>query len=144
MSESIREKRAPRQRDIALCPCKSRKSYASCCQPFHLGRAKPETAEQLMRSRYSAHFFRRVDYLVETTHPETRANGLKEELLKTINQPKWSFLTVVKTSKGLKGDKMGKVEFVADYFVEGELQQLKENSRFKRHKGNWKYLDAKG
>ncbi|MGB2454404.1 MAG: YchJ family metal-binding protein [Akkermansiaceae bacterium] len=28
-----------------------------------------------MRSRYSAFFFRLVDYLVETTHPETRSDS---------------------------------------------------------------------
>ena len=61
-----------KERDVSLCPCKSRLPYAGCCQPFHHGKAKPETAEQLMRSRYSAYFFRLVDYLVETTHPDTR------------------------------------------------------------------------
>lgn len=97
-----------------------------------------------MRSRYSAYFFRRVDYLVETTHPDTRAKGLREELLKTIEQSQWSFLTIVKQSKGQKDDKMGKVEFVAEYYLGGEKLEMKENSRFKRHKGNWKYLDGKG
>ena len=58
------ERRIPREREESLCPCKSRLSYALCCLPFHQGKAKPETAEQLMRSRYSAYFFRLVDYLV--------------------------------------------------------------------------------
>lgn len=112
--------------------------------PFHYGRAKPETAEQLMRSRYSAYFFRLTDYLVSTTHPDTREPDLKATLEKTIHEINWRFLTIVSSSKGGKGDKVGKVEFVADYFWENEPHSLRERSRFKRFKGVWKYLDGKG
>lgn len=133
----------PREREESLCPCKSKRSYKSCCMPFHHGKASPETAEELMRSRYSAYFFRKVDYLVTTTHPDTRAPGLKAELEETIYQVNWAYLTVLGTSKGGKGDKTGKVEFVANYFVQGEEHELHERSRFKRFKGKWKYLDGK-
>jgi SEC-C motif-containing protein len=133
-----------RERDTSLCPCKSRAIYAECCLPFHSGKAKPETAEQLMRSRFSAYFFRLVDYLVNTTHPDTREPGLKDELKKTIYEINWHFLTIVGSSKGGKDDKVGKVEFKADYFLKNEPHSLRECSRFKRYKGVWKYLDDKG
>ncbi len=142
--EATAEGHIPREREQSLCPCKSRKSYALCCLPFHQGKAKPETAEQLMRSRYSAYFFRLVDYLVETTHPDTREPGLKRSLEKVIYQANWSYLTILGVSQGGKDDKRGKVEFVADYFVGPEPFQLHEVSRFKRFKGSWKYLDVKG
>lgn len=134
----------PGERESSLCPCKSQLNYGICCMPFHHGKAKPKTAEQLMRSRYSAYFFRKVDYLVESTHPDTRDPGLREELQKSIYQMNWSFLTIVETSRGGKEDKRGKVEFVAEYFVGSEAHELRERSRFKRHKGSWKYLDNKG
>ena len=111
---------------------------------YHYGKAKPQTAEQLMRSRYSAYFFRLVDYLVESTHPDTREPGLKRELEKTIHQVNWSFLNIVEVSKGGKEDKVGKVEFIASYFVNAEPFELHERSRFRRFKGAWKYLDGKG
>lgn len=133
----------PREREESLCPCKSRSSYAACCMPFHYGRKKPETAEQLMRSRFSAYFFRLVDYLVDTTHPDTKVPGLKGELEKTIHQVNWSYLTILDVAKGGKDDKVGKVEFVAKYFVNEEPHELHERSRFRRFKGDWKYLDAK-
>jgi SEC-C motif-containing protein len=136
--------RIPGEREESLCPCKSRYSYATCCMPYHYGKSKPQTAEQLMRSRFSAYFFRLVDYLVDTTHPDTREPNLKRDLEKMINQVNWSFLTIVEVSKGGKDDKVGKVEFVADYYVDGEQQELSECSRFKRFKGVWKYLDDKG
>ncbi|MBT5707969.1 MAG: SecC motif-containing protein [Verrucomicrobia bacterium] len=134
----------PAEREESLCPCKSRHNYASCCMPYHYGKAKPLTAEQLMRSRFSAYFFRLVDYLVETTHPDTREPDLKRDLEKMIHQVNWSFLTIVDVSKGGKEDKVGKVEFVANYYVDGEPQELHEHSRFRRFKGVWKYVDDKG
>lgn len=136
--------RQPGEREASLCPCKSGKSYGVCCRPFHVGQAKPQTAEQLMRSRYSAYFFRRLDYLVETTHPDTRSKNLKRELEASMAELKWSFLTILQTSKGGLADKTGKVEFVAQYFLKGKPFELREHSRFKRHKGAWKYLDDKG
>ena len=136
--------RIPREREESLCPCKSRLSYANCCMPFHYGRAKPDTAEQLMRSRYSAYFFRLVDYLVDTTHPDTREPGLKRELEASIGQVNWKYLTIVQVSKGGKDDKVGKVEFFAKYYVGDEPDELHEHSRFRRFKGVWKYLDGKG
>lgn len=138
------EEYVPSDREKSLCPCKSRLSYGECCRPFHKGKAKPSTAEQLMRSRYSAYFFREVDYLVQTTHPDTKTWGLKRELLSTINQVNWSFLKILGSSKGGKEDKTGKVEFVAEYFSDGQPYEMRERSRFKRYKGNWKYLDDKG
>jgi SEC-C motif domain protein len=136
--------RGPSIRDTSLCPCKSRETYAQCCQPFHLGRTKPETALQLMRSRYSAYFFRLTDYLVATTHPDSRDRDLKARLEETIYEANWRFLTIVAFSKGGAADKVGKVEFIAEYFIGDKAHELHEHSRFKRYKGAWKYLDGRG
>lgn len=51
-----------------LCPCCSGETYERCCARFHRGE-RPEKAEQLMRSRYSAYVLNLPDYIVETTHP---------------------------------------------------------------------------
>jgi SEC-C motif-containing protein len=134
----------PKERHLSLCPCKSKQSYQDCCLPFHQNKALPKTAEALMRSRYSAFFFRLVDYLIETTHPDNRDQNLKRELEDTIHHTDWKFLTIVSISKGQKNESRGKVEFIADYYWDGEVQQLREHSRFRRHKGKWKYYDNKG
>jgi len=112
--------------------------------PFHYGRVNPETALQLMRARYSGYFFRITDFLVATTHPEKRRPGMKECLENSLHQADWSFLTIVASSKGEPLDKTGKVEFIAEYFIERQRHELHEKSRFKRFKGQWKYLDDKG
>ena len=134
----------PRQREVSPCPCTKEKSYDQCCMPFHYGRAMPETAEQLMRSRYTAFFFRLVDYLVATTHPDKREKDLARELDKTIWNPAWRKLEIVSQSKGGKDDKTGKVEFIATYSLNGEKCELHEKSRFRRFKGKWMYVDGKG
>lgn len=138
------EERLPTEREESLCPCKSRQTYLSCCQDYHTGKKKPQTAEQLMRSRYSAFFFRRVGYLLDTHHPDSRPPGLKKELDKTVHNISWKFLTIVQTSKGGPQDTRGKVKFIADFYREGEPGQIEEHSRFKKHRGAWKYLDDKG
>ncbi len=112
--------------------------------PYHYGKAKPETAEQLMRSRYSAYFFGLIDYLADTTHPDVREPDLKRLIEESMRSVSWSFLTVLGTSKGGKRDKVGKVEFVAEYYVGNERREMHECSRFRRYKGDWKYLDGKG
>lgn len=52
-----------------LCPCQSGKSYTDCCQPFHLHQMIPDSAEKLMRSRYTAYTQVNIPYIVETTVP---------------------------------------------------------------------------
>jgi SEC-C motif-containing protein len=141
--EEENPERLPRIREESLCPCKSKLPYKECCMPYHYGKAKAETAEILMRSRFSAFFFRRLDYLMDTTYPRNRTAKLEQELhdSKDVN---WSFLRILNTSKGGPHDKVGKVEFIADYYLNGEAYELHEHSRFKRHKGAWKYVDDKG
>jgi SEC-C motif domain protein len=97
-----------------------------------------------MRSRYSAYFFRLVDYLVSTTHPDSREKDLKARLEETIYETNWRFLTILGSSKGGLDDKTGKVNFIAEYFEGDQARELREHSRFKRFKGAWKYLDGKG
>ena len=54
--------------DQQPCPCGGG-SYGRCCAPMHRGERQAPTAEQLMRSRYSAFVRGEVDYLL-ATHPE--------------------------------------------------------------------------
>ena len=38
-----------------LCPCKSGKTFGECCGPIVAGETKSETAEALMRARYTSY-----------------------------------------------------------------------------------------
>ncbi|HEX4839414.1 MAG TPA: YchJ family metal-binding protein [Rhabdochlamydiaceae bacterium] len=50
------------------CRCLSGKQYEMCCRPFHLGK-EPNTALQLMRSRFAAYALNMPDYIIRTTRP---------------------------------------------------------------------------
>jgi len=124
------------------CPCGSGESYELCCGKYHTGKSVPETAEQLMRSRYSAYVMKLADYIVDTTHPKKRQPMLRDELLSNFENVQWIRLEIVRTSLGKAHDKTGKVEFKAFYIAGGTDQVLHELSRFKKHSGRWFYFDG--
>ena len=124
-----------------VCPCASRKKFQYCCGKYLSEKALPETAEQLMRSRYTAFCEDNIDYLITTLHPSKRTNKDRKELTKTINNTTWLNLTIINTSQGKKSDKIGYVEFVAAFKI-NEIQQLHENSKFIKIDGKWFYLEG--
>ncbi len=119
------------------CPCGSGRPFADCCGPFLEGTALPETAEALMRSRYSAYVRRDSAYLTATWHPTTRRQNLG------LDEPiKWIGLKILATEAGGPADNRGKVEFEARYKEGGRAHRLREVSRFQRREGRWFYVDG--
>lgn len=125
-----------------LCPCGSKKNYADCCEVFHQSSEVAETAEQLMRSRYSAYALGLPEYIVSTTYPCIRSSNLLETVSLSMQEAEWQSLKIVKTFLGKAKDKTGKVEFIANYHVGDKTDQLHEYSRFKKYQGKWYYLDG--
>ena len=120
------------------CLCGSNKKYQDCCQPFHLKKAFPETAEQLMRSRYVAYALHLKTYLIETWAEVSRPAEFEFE-----NGLSWQRLQIDKTQQGRKKDKTGWVTFTAYYQVGLERSSMTEVSRFIRDKNqHWVYLDG--
>ncbi|MEO3870797.1 YchJ family metal-binding protein [Nonomuraea sp. B12E4] len=116
------------------CPCGLPAPYQDCCGRLHRGEAAPATAEQLMRSRFSA--FRAGDaaYLLRTWHPGTRPAHL--ELDKKV---RWVRLEVLETTGGSVVHTEGTVRFRAHYVGRGQPGEMEENSRFVRLDGRWVY-----
>ena len=129
------------------CPCGG-ECYATCCEPFHLGTARPETAEQLMRSRYSAFSRNLIDYLIET-HPSPEPMAERRQALKASNRGvRWTRLRISASEAGGSADLSGTVTFEAHYRQSGQTHVLRECSRFGRGGavagGRWLYLAAEG
>ncbi len=124
-----------------LCPCGNKKLYKYCCGMYLSGEKKPETAEKLMRSRYTAFCQGNIDYLMATLHQDRRSQRDFAELTKNINQTQWLGLTVINTNKGKKNDAIGYVEFEAIYQV-NEPRQLHERSKFIKDNGQWFYVEG--
>ena len=119
------------------CPCGTGLPYPECCGRLHDGTATAATAEQLMRSRYSAFAVDDPAYLLATWHPSTRPPSL--ELDSTV---RWTGLDVLATTDGGLLASEGTVEFRAWYRHVGETGSQHEVSRFTRVDGAWRYLDA--
>ncbi|HJO92956.1 MAG TPA: YchJ family metal-binding protein [Victivallales bacterium] len=124
------------------CPCGSGNDYNNCCGKFHNTKSFPETAEELMRSRYSAFSKGLVDYLTITFHPDVRTKPDNRLSQAQVEQSTWLKLEIIKTSHGKKSDKTGKVEFRAYYINDTKVSIHHELSRFKKHNGIWYYIDG--
>lgn len=101
---------------------------------MHRGEFMASSAEELMRSRYSAYVLKHSDYLTATWHSSTRPASLD---ISGDDIP-WQRLVILSIEKGGSDDNEGVVEFAADY----RGGQLHERSRFVKEKGRWFYLDG--
>ena len=124
------------------CPCTSKKPYDRCCGPFHTGAAVPETAEQLMRSRFSAYALTKVDYLISTRPEAKRADEDRAELEQYCKSVNCVSLKIVGKEKGGKADETGLVTFHASIQANGRRSLHIETSSFARERGNWVYVDG--
>ncbi|MEW6444837.1 MAG: YchJ family metal-binding protein [Pseudomonadota bacterium] len=122
------------------CPCGSGQAYASCCGRFIDQGVLPETAEQLMRSRYIAFTQANEPYLLASWHESTRPVALGFEADEPV---RWLGLRIDKVEAGGAQDDRGVVCFVARSRVGGgRVQRLQECSRFVREQGRWFYVDG--
>ena len=126
--------------DINNCPCGRDKVYEHCCGKVHYNRINAFTAEDLMRSRYSAFVKGNGAYLFDSHSILTRKEKEKDEIESWAKSVKWLKLEVLKSTLGSKKDTKGTVEFKA-YFKEGYRKHvIHENSKFIKENGLWVYL----
>lgn len=117
------------------CPCSSGDIYELCCGPILSGEL-PRTAEQLMRSRYTAFTLNDEAFLLQSWHQSTRPKALNHDDEKNI---KWVDLKVLRHEPG---DKSSIVEFIARYKINGKAGKIHELSRFIKEGDRWLYLDG--
>ena len=122
---------------MSSCPCESGLNYDSCCGRFIDDGEKPDTAEQLMRSRYTAFALNNIAYLEKSWHPTTRPATIE-----TDEKVRWLGLKIKRTGQGGADDDQGIVEFVARFKIDGRGHRLHEISRFVKENGQWLYLDG--
>ena len=123
------------------CYCCSGDAYAHCCEPFIKNQIAPETAEALMRSRYSAYVLADVDYILSTTHNSTRKSYSAASIRKWATASKWLKLEIVSEEKGTIADSIGYVEFKAYYLNEKNFPHIhQEYSHFLKENGRWYFV----
>ena len=163
---------------LDTCPCQinpsvqttsARLSYQDCCQPYHeavyngalyndevgnVDGIKAETAERLMRTRYSAFVLVKPEYIVKTTLPTQQALLDVQSIESWAKETDWAGLEIVEHTPKL-GKRHAQVEFKA-YFkavgktkhdLEEEIQAHHELSNFVKVKdktnqdARWYFLD---
>ncbi|MGZ2370460.1 YchJ family protein [Ancylomarina sp. YFZ004] len=125
------------------CFCGKSLVYEDCCGALHLGNRFAQTAEELMRSRYSAFALADVDYILRTYAPENRPDSERSEIKQWASSVVWLGLQVLSTQKGKSGDQEGRVKFKALYSEAGKIHEMIEDSFFRFEKGQWLYVDGK-
>jgi len=125
------------------CPCSSNLSFSNCCEKILKGKAKAETAESLMRSRYTAYTLADISYIEKTTAPESRSDFDHDSTRKWAEESKWLGLKILSTEEGQSTDKKGIVEFVASFEQNGSPEEHHERSRFRKDdNGQWLFIDG--
>ena len=123
----------------SACPCQSNKSYEDCCGRFHTHVQFPETAEQLMRSRYAAYVLKNVPYIVDTTVPSQQALLNVQAIQAWAENTQWLGLQILKTETLSKFQSA--VEFNAVFQGEEGEQSHHERSIFVKIDGRWYFVD---
>ena len=124
------------------CPCQINPtdtattllSYKNCCQDYHdntnnIDGIKADSAERLMRSRYSAFVLIKPDYIVKTTVPAQQTLLDMESIASWAKETDWAGLEIVRHTPKL-GKRHAQVEFKASYNTENGLQAHHELSAF--------------
>ncbi len=115
------------------CYCGNPKSYTNCCEVYHKNGGVTETAEQLMRSRYSAFVLANGDYLMQTHHKSTRPIKEKKAIVKWAKAVQWLKLEVLEST-------IDTVNFNAYFFENGTPDVIAESSKFVKENNCWFYL----
>lgn len=117
------------------CICGGSKTYDECCGPIISGDRLAKSAEELMRSRYSAYVRGDGRYLVISTIHENRYEDDAELIEEFSSSNEWLKLDVLHVEENI-------VEFKA-YYKEGtSIKVLHERSNFVKKDDVWYYKDG--
>ena len=110
-------------REAMRCPCQSNQPFEQCCQPIILGHKKALTAEQLMRSRYSAYAVANGEYILKTYSVESAQQQHLHDIQQWAEQCQWVNLIIHYSDHNT-------VEFSAFFIEDNQLCILREKSKF--------------
>lgn len=130
------------------CHCGSNNDFKQCCHIFISELLLPKTAEQLMRSRFTAFKLREHQYLINSYRPQGSKNYLNVNDFD--NNIDWLGLKIISTNLGQPTDHDGYVEFVAffqkkaqnNHSNTNQVEQLHEHSYFKIVSERWHYISG--
>src|ERR1044072_3468922 len=121
-----------------ICPWGSGIPFSQCCEPIIQGARESETAEELMRARYSAFVTLAIDFIVASTHSRTRKEIDLSFIREWSETSTWRGLEIIDTKQ--INDEKAYVSFEAQFTTQGgEDQRHREKSLFERENGEWRF-----
>lgn len=99
----------------------------------------PLTAEELMRSRYTAFVVGDIDWIMDSHHPDTVAEVDRGEVAQWSADAEWLGLKIRDLVDGGPEDQDGVVEFRARYRMQGRQIDHSERAHFERADGAWAF-----
>lgn len=123
-------------------PTEDQAQLEAYCLPFIRGERVPETAAELMASRYVAYARAEVDYIMATHDPATRDETDREATEGWAKRAKFHGLKILDTVAGGPGDDTGEVEFQALFTADDQEHVHHERSTFVRKEGRWFFADG--
>lgn len=127
---------------MSMCPCGSNNAFSDCCEPILTGKKLAETAEQLMRARYSAYTTAAMEFIFETTHPQHRGDYDHEGTRTWAEESVWTGLEICGKRRGTKEDTTGEVEFIARFKRSEMPHEHHENGQFEKIDGAWYFTEG--
>ncbi len=124
------------------CHCGLGESFETCCQPLIKDQRRAKTAEELMRSRYSAFATGEIDYIMNTHDPDTRSQVDRKSTETWAKQSEWKGLEILETEGGGEDDTEGRVDFVAHYELRGSKVDHRESATFRKRGDRWFFVDG--
>ena len=125
-----------------LCPCGSNLSYAECCEPIINEQSFAKTAEQLMRSRYTAFAKNELEHLVNTTILAKRESHDAESTEEWAKNSQWKGFEIIKTEAGGEEDTKGSVEFIVTFSQNNADFKHHELATFEKEDNKWYFVDG--
>lgn len=123
----------------STCPCGSDSPFAACCGPVIDGSRTATTAEELLRSRYSAFVAGAIDWIIDSHHSDTVGEIDRDEVARWSGDSEWLGLTVRDVVDGAGSDDEGEVTFRARYRADGRVVDHDERAYFVRTDDGWKF-----
>ena len=124
----------------SYCPCGSQKKYKNCCRIFHYGE-KPNSALELMKSRYSAFASNDSNYIMNTTHRENPdftydTEKWQKEIHEYFDHSEFKKLEIIEF---VDGQNESYVTFKASIFQGAIDVSFIEKSKFLKVNNQWLY-----
>ncbi|HHX35119.1 MAG TPA: YchJ family protein [Gammaproteobacteria bacterium] len=124
---------------ISTCPCNPNMTYQECCGRYHAG-ATPNTAQALMRARYSAYALQNIEFIKSTTLPAQQTQLDLAAIAQWSQDSQWLGLEVIGETTH-SDQRHATVEFIAHWHDAQGRHQHQESSLFIKPDTHWYFYD---